>query len=273
MLLAPTASIVVNTTADELNTDGDCSLREAIMAANTNAAVDACAGGSGADTISLPAGTYLISITGANENVNLTGDFDVTDTAGLTISGAGAGSTIIDANGIDRALHILAGPLTLNDLTVQNGNVVGDGGAINFATAALLVLLNTNILSSTATNGGGVSCSGTALVIGGQFINNRSTDYGGGLLNYSIDTLTISGTQFISNTAGINDGGAGTNGSMAVTNGWFERNTALSGGGVVANGNLVVTNTVFLSNTATTSSGWWRRHRRHGQRDRIDIPG
>ncbi|HTP07954.1 MAG TPA: CSLREA domain-containing protein, partial [Anaerolineae bacterium] len=75
VLLAPTASIVVNTTADELTTDGNCSLREAIMAANTNAAVDACTAGSGADTIVLPAGTYLISIAGANENANLTGDF------------------------------------------------------------------------------------------------------------------------------------------------------------------------------------------------------
>src|SRR3989304_3670300 len=48
---AHAASIVVNTTDDELNGDGDCSLREAITAANTNAAVDACIPGMGADTI------------------------------------------------------------------------------------------------------------------------------------------------------------------------------------------------------------------------------
>ena len=36
------ATLTVNTTDDELNTDGDCSLREAIQAANTDAAVDAC---------------------------------------------------------------------------------------------------------------------------------------------------------------------------------------------------------------------------------------
>src|SRR3970282_626777 len=41
----------VNPTADELNADGDCSLREAITAANTDAPVDACPSGSGADTI------------------------------------------------------------------------------------------------------------------------------------------------------------------------------------------------------------------------------
>ena len=40
-----TGMIVVNTADDEDNSDGDCSLREAVRAANTNAAVDACAAG------------------------------------------------------------------------------------------------------------------------------------------------------------------------------------------------------------------------------------
>jgi CSLREA domain-containing protein len=39
------STITVNTAADESNTDGDCSLREAITAANTNTAVDACRAG------------------------------------------------------------------------------------------------------------------------------------------------------------------------------------------------------------------------------------
>ena len=38
---AHAATINVNTFADELNTDGDCSLREAIRASNTDLAVDA----------------------------------------------------------------------------------------------------------------------------------------------------------------------------------------------------------------------------------------
>src|SRR5262245_22662498 len=51
------AAITVNTSDDELNNDGDCSLREAIQAANGNLAVDTCGAGSGDDTITLPAGT------------------------------------------------------------------------------------------------------------------------------------------------------------------------------------------------------------------------
>ena len=43
----PGATIIVDTIDDELNADGDCSLREAIQAANTDATVDACTAGSG----------------------------------------------------------------------------------------------------------------------------------------------------------------------------------------------------------------------------------
>ena len=42
----PGTTITVNTIVDESNTIGDCSLREAIKAANTNAAVDGCRAGS-----------------------------------------------------------------------------------------------------------------------------------------------------------------------------------------------------------------------------------
>jgi CSLREA domain-containing protein len=47
--MAPYA-LTVNTLEDELNSDGDCSLREAIEAANTNAAVDDCPPGNGVVT-------------------------------------------------------------------------------------------------------------------------------------------------------------------------------------------------------------------------------
>ena len=50
---ASAASIVVNATADKWNSDGDCSLREALAAANSDAAVDTCNPGSGDDIISI----------------------------------------------------------------------------------------------------------------------------------------------------------------------------------------------------------------------------
>src|SRR5262249_51788819 len=55
----------VTTTADEVTPGGGVSLREAIIAANTNP---------GPDTIVLPAGTFNLSIFGANEDAAATGD-------------------------------------------------------------------------------------------------------------------------------------------------------------------------------------------------------
>jgi CSLREA domain-containing protein len=88
------AAIAVTTVADELNTDGDCSLREAVQAANTDAAVDACPAGSGADTITLGPGTYLLNLPGGD--LKLTSD--------VALRGAGAGTTILDAGGDDRSV-------------------------------------------------------------------------------------------------------------------------------------------------------------------------
>jgi CSLREA domain-containing protein len=113
------ADIAVNTTSDELNGDGACSLREAIQAANTDGAVSGCLAGSGADTITVPAGTYGLTLVGAKENGNATGDLDVL--ADVIITGAGAGLTVIDGNATDRELHVLAGTVVVEDVAFRNG--------------------------------------------------------------------------------------------------------------------------------------------------------
>src|SRR3990170_8265891 len=134
---AQATTITVNSAADVIADDGVCTLREAITAALTDTASGAtpgeCAAGSGADTITLPAGTYTISIAGAGEDANATGDLDIT--ADLTINGAGAATTIVQAcdssggpcTGIDRVLHITGAFVTaeISGLTIQNGFLPG----------------------------------------------------------------------------------------------------------------------------------------------------
>ena len=85
------ASFVVNITADTqdaapgngicADAAGACSLRAAITEANALA---------GADTITVPAGTYTQALASANDNSNAGGDFDITSP--MTINGAGAGN-------------------------------------------------------------------------------------------------------------------------------------------------------------------------------------
>ena len=52
----------VTTTADEFGTPTGCSLREAIQAANNDAAFGGCIAGNGDDTITLQALTYILTI-------------------------------------------------------------------------------------------------------------------------------------------------------------------------------------------------------------------
>jgi CSLREA domain-containing protein len=82
------ATINVNTTNDEFNTDGDCSLREAIESANQDKAYSGCTAGSGVnDQVIVPAGIYTLT---------LPTSLRVTESA--FIRGAGASTTVVDAN-------------------------------------------------------------------------------------------------------------------------------------------------------------------------------
>ncbi|MFN7951222.1 MAG: CSLREA domain-containing protein [bacterium] len=126
------ATIAVTSTADDLDLgpNGDCTLREAILAANGDVAVDGCAAGSGADTIVLPAGRYTLTIPRPADDSDspLVGDLDIA--GDLTVEGAGADATILDANHISRALDIADGghTVTLRDVTITNGNAELDLG-------------------------------------------------------------------------------------------------------------------------------------------------
>jgi len=93
-----------------LTAGGKCTLRAAVQQTNTLA---------GPDTIILPAGTYALTITGRCEDAAAKGDLDIIDD--MTISGAGAATTIIDGNGIDRVFDVWA-HLNVSGVTIRNGD-------------------------------------------------------------------------------------------------------------------------------------------------------
>jgi CSLREA domain-containing protein len=262
----PGAVITVTTTDDELNNDGDCSLREAIQAANTNAAVDACTPGNGADTVLLPAGTYLITIPGAGENGNQTGDLDVLDH--VTLTGDGMGLTILDGNNLDRVLHMWTGlTVEINALTVTHGRVVdsGGGGIFNRGTLTLndVALRENTVVSS---SGGGLAnnawtVDSSATLNGCLVDGNEAEGVGGGISSASgparTSELTLNDSTVSNNTATVGAGGlyagyfAGSQNAtstMVVLNSTVEGNTASKAGGIFAVGspadNAVTTLTV-----------------------------
>ncbi|MFK7885363.1 MAG: CSLREA domain-containing protein [Gammaproteobacteria bacterium] len=82
--------------ADDNVVNGNCTLREAIRAANTNAAVDDCSAGSSTsrDVIFLQAGMYTLDLlNGTSEDNAVNGDLDVS--GDLLIAGVSADYTII----------------------------------------------------------------------------------------------------------------------------------------------------------------------------------
>jgi CSLREA domain-containing protein len=177
---APAAVIEVNSTLDAVGLDGRCTLREAISNANADQALivgsGECAAGSGADLVSLPAGTYAIARAGANEDLNATGDFDLRSS--ITLAGVAPGTTRISGALLDRVLHIggSGNVVSLRQLTVSLGllptgpaNVERGGGGLliganNNATLDRVVVEFNSGGSATTNaefgggNGGGISC-------------------------------------------------------------------------------------------------------------------
>jgi len=250
---ASEATITVNKTNDELNSDGDCSLREAVRAANTNHSVDAClAGGSGTDTIILPVGSYQLGIAGVNEDSAVTGDLDVTGY--LVIQGAGRDLSVIDGNAIDRVFHVIAGAtMGISHLTIQNGvagaGLRGGGAILNQGILTLQdVILKEN---SSLSVGGGIDNLGTVTVTDSSIHNNQAED-GGGIFNSEGGMLFIYSSTLSGNTASTDRGGGLDNsGSGTLENVTISDNTAQVGGGIFSDGEfLSVLNSTIVINKA-----------------------
>lgn len=95
---------------------GACTLRAAIDETNANLYADHIQIAAGIDPVLTRAGT--------DEDLNATGDLDVRDAVEIE----GVGSTI-DAAGLDRVIHVLAGPVTVESVTLTGGRrvIVNDG--------------------------------------------------------------------------------------------------------------------------------------------------
>ena len=255
---APGATIIVNTTADELDSDPSddtCSLREALQSAGNNMAVGGCASGAaGADTITLGSGIYYLELPGSDD-ANQVGDFDIASE--ITINGGIISGTIIDGSHLtgsdqDRLFHILssAGRLILNDLTLQYGSSMEHGGAI-YNEGGYVRLTNVALLHNFAPGNGGAYATPPNPGTGAP---ERSPDH----LIAAGPSLDCMVCYFQYNTAGW-DGGAifSYRGTLMMDDAYFEENSADSGGAILLEDGLttVITSASFINNDATTFFG------------------
>jgi hypothetical protein len=253
---APDATFVVDTTTDSNDVAyqactaaaDDCSLRGAITKANALA---------GADTITLPAGTYTLTLAGAGEDANASGDLDLT--SDITLNGAGAATTIIDAGQLDRGLEVFYGAsVTLDGVTLHNGKSpnVAEGHCLGGGVRnnGILTITNSVVSGNVTGNDGASGCNG-----GGVYNDHTLT-----IENSTISGNTAGDAVSAGYAAGHGGGVAGIDSTLTIRNSTISGNItgdALNtiddgrGGGVYANGGTTTIENSTISGNAARGKG------------------
>jgi parallel beta-helix repeat protein/predicted outer membrane repeat protein len=205
---------------DDDNDLTECSLRDAIVAANASQRLK---------RIELPSidgaevTTYTLTIQGSDEDAAKQGDLDIKKD--LEIVGQGAGKTVIVGMG-DRIIEVLPNvALNLSDLTIHGGMANIDGGAIRNRG---MLEINNSVLSS-----------------------NQAGGNGGAI--WTNDSLSINRSALVNNVAG-GDGGAiyADGGSVSLINSTISGNNAGVSGSAIYNGPSVLLDLSFVTLTNNT---------------------
>ncbi|MGH2957313.1 MAG: choice-of-anchor Q domain-containing protein, partial [Solirubrobacterales bacterium] len=298
---AHAAQINVNTTVDELNNDGDCSLREAVKSAKDDLSPDACEPGLGADTIIVPAGTY-----------NLLSQLIIQDNE-VTVDGAGQASTIIAGGNVSVIGPAVPDPVWIQDLTVRDSpgtgilnsghltldHVTATANGFSGVSGANTILdssIDANsgsgisggdivIMNSTVRDNGGLgvqiggnatitgsTISGNedvgilnfnALIVTDSTISGNTSDFGGGIRNFAVDsqtaTITLDGVTVSGNSATGGGGGIASVGggvsNVTISESTIAGNQAPGGGGIAGQGTTTIENSTISGNSATAGEG------------------
>jgi hypothetical protein len=200
---AATPFTVINT-----NDSGAGSLRQAILDAN---------GAAGEDTINFQPSLSPATITLGSQLPA------ITDSAGLIIGGGSAKITVSGDNKY-RVFEVgSSAKLTLNKLTVANGNAVeGGGGIINLG--GTVTVTNSTLSGNSSSSGGGGIYNNGMLTLSNSTLSGNSASGGGGIWNNG-GTLTLSNSTLSGNSSSPGDSGSILNNNTATL-----KNTIVSGG-------------------------------------------
>lgn len=268
------ATINVTTINDVVNqNDGQCSLREAIIAANTNTisgiVLGECPAGQddALDIIKLESGeTYNLTILGAGEDAAETGDLDILDNTAsldLHVTTSGDNQATIDGQGSDRIFHVFDARVSITNITMRSGGSVTAGGGIYNGSGQVQLNSSAIILSQAALGGGAVLNAGTAA----QFImeaseisrNEATAGSGGGISNSEGQVFVKNSSAIVGNTAAVQGGGIHNtvDGRVIVEESAISDNRAdMNGGGISSeNGAITVTLAIVGGNNAPSGTG------------------
>ncbi len=236
---------VVDTEIDAMSTGcsgvviGDCTLRGAIERANQNPGLDTIIFGFGATSIAL-------SITGADEDLNQTGDLDILEGVGIF----GGGSVTVDGSLLgDRVFDVLTDtddPTLFKELAITGGQAPPDssifsvlGGGIRCVNSALLLDGAVVAGNGPVGGGGGIAAVSCQLLLNFASIHDNSAiQTGGGIGLYSGSTMNAALSAVFDNAANHGGGLAILQSEVAMDNSTFSGNTG-SVGSAIQNSNLL----------------------------------
>lgn len=230
---------------------GVCTLRAAVQEANETAAKD---------RIVVPAGTYVLTRLGADEDLASLGDLDLLQE--VDIEGAGAGLTVVDGNNSDRVFDVAFGvAASLSGMTIRNGRVQPPvspiGGGIVVRTNASLDLIECVVEGNRANHGGGLNTFPGSMVsiVDSLLRGNRAEDPthaladGGAIFNHG--DIDIEGSTLSGNSADRNGGAVDSaNGTLSLRNSTVSGNRAglLVGGIATTSTDVDLVNVTIFGN-------------------------
>lgn len=234
--------------------NADCSLREAIVAANAT---------TDNDTI-----YFALPFFGSPQIITLSGsEIVIANNGSLTIIGTGANRLTISGNNASRIISISDNAvvnISYMRFTAGTGAGAantGRGGAI-YNNGGTTVISNCVMTGNQAANGGAMNnaTAGNLTIRDSVLSDNQASTVGGALQNFSTSTIHIINTAITGNSCLTSSTGGGAmqgNGMITMTNVTMSGNSTLaSGGGIYYNGTgLLITNSTIANNTSATNAG------------------
>jgi CSLREA domain-containing protein len=261
------AAVITVTSTEDGSVAGQCTLRDAILAANDNAVHGDCAAGAAGhdDIVFAPGVAGTIFLTG--------GQLETLEE--VSITGPGADRLAIDAQGNSRILKVTndeSTTTTISGLTFTGGRTTADnegGGAISCLSALNLIdsVVTGNSTAGASSPGGALFTATTTNLTHSTVSGNWTEGYGsiaGGMIVVFGSGTLVDSTVADNWTEGSTSGGGG----MVVFWGWFDAtliNSTVSGnatfgdnsqaGGIAAGGNAILVNSTVSGNSTSGISG------------------
>lgn len=225
---------------------GNCSLREALAAANAGDEIQ-----------------FASPLFDSAQTITLGGSELVIDKS-VVVKGKGANLLTVSANNLSRVFNIKDGAMpVLSGLTITKGNAQGQftgGGILN---GGSLTIVDCHVTGNIADRGAGVYNTETLTVQSSTISLNKAdlgsaTPAGGGIQNANGGTLTITNSTISGNSATVSDGGGGiylADGtadieSTTITNNSAPQGASNAGGIKNKDGAVTIGNSIVAANTA-----------------------